>query len=345
MTEQQFKAASPSTAHEQMLAMVTGHWISQIVRALADLSVADHLFGRSMTSNELALLEDSDPNAMFRLLRAGVAAGLLTADTQGRFNSTPLLETLRTGSPGSLRDLALTTTMPAQWLPWNEFTTTVRTGQTQVESALGMGLFDYLAQHPSQACLFSAGLRSATAHFIADAADAIDTTGVDLAVDVGGATGSLLHLLQEANPALRGIIFDQPHVVEDATAQTARRGLARRTTVIGGNFFESVPAADLYLLKFILHDWDDDDAVTILNRCRRAMREGARIAIIEVVLGDLSNPGFGAVMDMNMLSATDGRERSLDEYDTLLAGAALRRTSVRSTNSPQSVIEAVAADY
>jgi predicted O-methyltransferase YrrM len=116
--------------------------------------------------------------------------------------------------------------------------------------------------------------------------------GVNLAVDVGGATGSLLHLLQEANPTLRGIVFDRPNVVDHAVALTARKGLTQLTEVVGGDFFESVPPADLYLLKFILHDWDDQRAIKILQRCREAMTSGGRVAIVEVVLGGLSDPGW-----------------------------------------------------
>jgi O-methyltransferase domain len=253
------------------------------------------------------------------------------------------LQTLRKDTPGSLRDLALAITQPSQWLPLNEFVTSVRTGQSQVSSALGMDFFDYLEQHPSQAREFSAGVGSTTALWAADAAEAIDTSGVKLAVDVGGATGSLLQLLQEANPELRGIVFDRPNIVDDAVAQIARMGLAERTAVVGGDFFESVPPADLYLLKFILHDWDDERAITILQRCRQAMTRGGRIAIVEMVVGEPSDPGFGALMDINMLAASPGQERSLEEYDTLLTAAGLRRTAVFTTNSPQTVIEAIAA--
>jgi hypothetical protein len=171
----------------------------------------------------------------------------------------------------------------------------------------------------------------------------IDTTGVRLAVDVGGATGSLLQLLQEANPALRGIVFDRPHIIDDAVTQIARNGFAERTEAVGGDFFQAVPSADLYLLKFILLDTDDGCCITILRRCREAMTPGGRIAIIEMVLGELSDPGPGALMDMNMLAACVGQERSLDQYDVLLAAAGLRRTAFRATSSPQSVIEAAAA--
>jgi hypothetical protein len=131
--------------------------------------------------------------------------------------------------------------------------------------------------------------------------------------------------------------------VDDAVAEIARKGLAERTEVIGGDFFESVPAADLYLLKFILHDWDDQRCTKILQRCRDAMTTGGRIAIIEMVVGEPSDPGLGALIDMNMLAASSGQERSLEEYDRLLAAAGLRRTAVRAASSSQSVIEAVAA--
>ena len=258
MTEQRVPP-QVGDVYQQMTAMMTSHWVSQAVRAVADLSLADHLAAARLTTAEIAEREGSAPTTTFRLMRACVAIGLLTADANGRFGSTPLLQTLRKDTPGSLRDLALAITQPSQWLPLNEFVTSVRTGQSQVSAALGMDFFDYLEQHPSQAREFSAGVGSTTVLWAADAAEAIDTSGVKLAVDVGGATGSLLQLLQQANPELHGIVFDRPNIVDDAVAQIARMGLAERTAVVGGDFFESVPPADLYLLKFILHDWDDDE--------------------------------------------------------------------------------------
>jgi O-methyltransferase domain len=254
-----------------------------------------------------------------------------------------LLETLRRDAAGSLRGLAMATTLPAQWLAWNQFTASVRTGRTQVEAALGTDFFGYLGQHPSQAREFSAGMASTTSLWAAEAAKMIDTTGVSLAVDVGGANGSLLHLLQDADPDLRGIVFDRPNIVGEAVAETVRKGLAERTEVIAGDFFESVPSADLYLMKFILHDWDDEGCLEILQRCRQAMAPGGRIAVIEIIVGELSDPGPGALMDMNILAVVPGQERSLAEYDALLTAAGLRRTAIRVTRSPQSIIEAVAA--
>ena len=207
--------------------MMTGHWAAQVVRAAVDLSLADHLADGGLTAAEVAEREDSAPGTTFRLMRACVVLGLLTADSEGRFRGTPLLEILRKDVPGSLRGLALATTLPAQWLAWNEFTASVRAGRTQAVAALGTDFFDYLEKHPAQARDFSEGLTSATL-WIGDAAQVIDTTGIDLVVDVGGANGSLLHLLLEGNLSLRGIVFDRPNIVDGAVAETARKGLTER---------------------------------------------------------------------------------------------------------------------
>jgi len=213
---------------------------------------------------------------------------------------------------------------------------------TSLLATLGTDFFDYLAKHPSQARDFSEGLTSTTSLWTSDAAKVIDTTGVKLVVDLGGATGSLLHLLLEGNPSLRGIVFDRPNVIDGAAAETARKGLKDRTDVVGGDFFQSVPSADLYVLKMILHDWDDTSCIKILTNCRNAMTPGGRIAVVEMIIGELSDPGPAALMDMNMLAAVPGQERSLSEYDRLLSAAGLRRTAVLPTSSRQSVIEAVA---
>jgi hypothetical protein len=325
-----------------MSTMVTSHWIPQVVRAAIDLSLPEHLAPEAtLTADEVAQREGSAPATTYRLMRACVVIGLLTADDQGRFHGTALLDTLRKDRPGSLRGLALATTLPGQWLAWNEFSASVRDGQTQVAKALGGDFFDYLERHPAEARDFSDGLTSTTALWTSTAAKVIDTTGVGVVADIGGANGSLLHLLLEDNPALQGIILDRPNIVAGAMAETENKGLAARTEIIGGDFFESVPPADLMLLKMILHDWDDASCVTILSNCRRGLNPGGKVAIVEMLVGDLSDPGPAALMDMNMLAIVPGQERSLTEYDALLSAAGLRRESVTPTGSGQSVITAV----
>jgi O-methyltransferase/methyltransferase family protein len=343
MPKQDSGWARRDDVHQQMADMMFGHCVSQTIRAVADISLADHLADGPLTAAEVAEREDSASGTTFRLMRASVALGLLSSDGDGRFHATPLLDTLRKDAPQSLRGLALAITNRAHWLPWDEFVASVRTGQSRAPKAVGMPIFDYLAQHPAQAEEFSAGMNSITSLWALDVVKMIDTTDVTTAVDVGGANGSLLYLLQQDNPALRGIVFDRPNIAADAEAEIARSGFADRTRAVGGDFFESVPRGDLYLLKFILHDWDDESCVTILRRCREAMEPGGRIALIELVVGEHTDPGVSALMDLNMLACTGGRERSLAEYDSLLAQAGLRRAAVLTQDSPQSVIEAVAA--
>lgn len=271
-------------------------------------------------------------------MRAGLTLGLLTMDADARFRGTALMDTLRKDAPGSLRGMALALTNRSHWLPWGEFVAAVRTGHSQTREVLGLPFFEYLQQNPELAVEFTGAMEGVTALWARDVVGRLDTNDVALAVDVGGANGALMRLLQQANPALRGIVFDRP----DFAAGVAADITGDRIEVVGGDFFEALPAADLYLLKFILHDWDDESCVRILSRCREAMAPGGRIAIIDFLIRDRDDPGVMALMDLNMLAVVTGKERTLAEYDALLAKAGLRRTAVRTSDSPQTIIEAVA---
>jgi O-methyltransferase domain/Dimerisation domain len=334
---------SVADAHQQMTEMMFGFAVSQIIRTAADLNLADHLAAGPRTADEIAEHEGSAPATTLRLMRACAAFGLVTTDGEARFHGTALLDTLRSDAPRSLRAMAMAVTNTGHWLPWIRFGESVRTGHSQAHNALGMDFFDYLEQNPSQALEFSAAMSNGTAVWARDLAGLIDTTNVRRVVDVGGANGTLLALLQTANPALHGIVFDRPNIARDAEVHIELNGFAERTEVVGGDFFESVPPGDLYLLKFILHDWDDESCVKILRRCREAMEPGGRIAIFELIVGDDGKDNLGVLMDLNMLAVVNGRERTLTEFDALLQRAGLRRTAVLTADSPQSVIEAVAA--
>lgn len=323
---------------QQMTSMVTSHWAPQVIRAAVDLSLPEHLATEDLTAAEIAQREGSAPATTFRLMRACVVIGLLTADKQGRFHGTPLLATLRKNTAGSLRGMALATTASGNWLSWSQFTKSVRAGRTQAAAVLGADLFTYMDQHPDDAREFSDGLADLTALWTGAAAEVIDTTGVKVAADIGGNNGSLLHVLLKANSKLHGIIFDRPGIVPLAKKETERQGLEDRTEVIGGDFFDSVPPSDLQLLKMIMHDWDDESCVKILNNARKTLKPGGRIAVVEMLVGELDDPGWAAMMDMNMLAAVPGQERSLAEYDALLSAAGLRRTDVIPTGAGQSVI-------
>jgi hypothetical protein len=347
MTIEQSVASADQEDHiDQLAQLLWGFRVSQMLRAMAELSIADHLAQFPMSARQISRLENAVEDFVFRLLRAGVAVGLVRVDHAGRFETTPLLDTLRRDSPRSLRGWVLSTTASYHWAPWNQFVESVKTGADPVVTALGSDLFTYLAKHPEHGQEFSGGMSALTAGWAQHVPDILDTRGVECAVDVGGGNGSLLHLLQRANPSLRGLIFDRPNVI-DEVADTVQGGpFADRTETMGGDFFTAVPVADLYLLKMILHDWDDERCLKILRRCRASLRPGGRVAIIELIVGSLPDPGLAAALsDLNMMVVCDGgRERTLDEYEGLLVRAGLRLTKATTVRRSQhSVIEAIAA--
>ena len=330
--------------NDRMMEMINGYWITQIVNAVATYALADHLAEGPTTAAEIAEMANTDPSATFRLLRACASLGLATYDGESRFTATSLLNTLRTDNPRSLRDLAMLMAGPANWLPWGRFVDSVKTGQPQAVAALGKMVFEYIAERPAESQTFTRAMKRAITLVTEEVARVLDTRSATVIADIGGAGGSLLHAVLQANPAPRGIVFDLPNIAEIAEGAAAEIGLQRRVTAVGGDFFEAVPAADLYLLRYILHDWDDAACIRILQNCRRVMLPGGRVAVIEQVLGKIGEPGPAPLMDVNMMVMLGGRERSETEYGQLFAAAGLRLTTTIQTNTPMAtVIEATAA--
>ncbi|MFB4194258.1 methyltransferase [Streptomyces carpaticus] len=333
-------AEAEAARHAQALyQMTTAHWITQVVRAAAVLRVTDHIADGARTAEEIAERESSHPGATHRLLRACASIGLLAHEGGGRFALTPVGALLREGAPGSLRDAALLSGAPAHWQVWQPFPEAVREGRPQWERALGSDLFTYLAQHPEDAALFSRAMTNATGQVVRDTVALLDLDGAVRIADIGGADGALLLGLMAEHAHVEGVLFDLPHVVPAGHAAAEAAGVAERFSGVAGDFFESVPEADYYLLKWVLHDWSDEQCVTILRNCRRAARPGARILVIEALLGETGAPDPVALLDMNMLSVSAGRERSLDAYDALFEEAGWKRTGLSPTRSMFSLLE------
>jgi hypothetical protein len=323
--------------------LLRGYQKTQIGCAVASLSIADHLAARPLSLEALVEKTGANPDGLRRLLRGAASLGLVRAESDDLFASTPMLETLRSDAPASLRAVAIMQGSPNHWRPWGRLIDAVRTGQAQAVAALGRSAFDYLAANPDEASFFAKAMQSTSEFVQAEVVRLLDTNGVATAADIGGANGALVCALIAANPTLKGIVFDLPHAVDGATAFIKAKGLADRVEAIGGDFFESVPAAGLYLLKFILHDWDDAACVKILTKVRRAMADDGRIAIVELRLGPMGEAGPAPLVDLTMLTLTGGRERTPDEYSKLLASTGLKLASVKETNSPFSIFEAVPA--
>lgn len=326
-------------ARSRMLEMITGYWITQIVHGAAVAEYAEHLRAGPLSAADLAARADLNPSAVLRHLRACAGVGLVTYDGQS-FAATPLLDMLRKDHPQSMRGFALAQSAPGHWLPWGRFADALRSGTLQTETALGSGIFEYYGQNPAEADAFTEAMESITAAVSGEAVRILDTVGAERVVDVGGANGALLAPLLEANPSLQGTLFDLPHVLEGHAFTNVPEQVRSRIETVGGDFFQSVPAADLYLLKWILHDWNDDECVTILRNCRKSIAPGGRIAIIELLLGEIGEGGLAPLMDLNMLVMTTGRERSAAEYSDLLARAGFGEVEITPTKSPMVVITA-----
>ena len=323
----------------RMVEMITGYWVTQIIHGAAVAEYAERLRQGPSTAEELANLAGMDPSTVFRHLRACAALGLVIFDGES-FTGTPLLDTLRRNHPQSLRGFAMSQAAQGHWQPWARFTDALRSGRQQAEAALGAGIFEYYENNPEEADAFTEAMNGFSAAAASEVARVLDTGGIDRVVDVGGASGTLLVPFLEANPSLKGTLFDLPHVIEGHAFSNIPDRLQSRIDKVSGDFFKSVPRADLYLLKWILHDWDDEQCVMILRSCRNSIAPSGRLAIIELVLGEIGETGLGPFMDMNMLVMLPGRERTLAEYSDLLARAGFGEVVLTRTKSPMAVITA-----
>jgi len=324
----------PDAHIARMVELITGSLASQVVRTFAEMSIPDMVAANSASATSIAEATGSDLGAMTRLLRAGVALGLVTVDNSGLFAGTPLSKTLQKDTRGSLKGWATIMGSPGAWLPWGNFVDAIRTGQRQTQATLGKEYFDYLAQAPAEAEAFMVGMGGISDVISDQGAAMIDTGSVTVAADIGGASGAFLYALMSRNANFEGIVFERPNVVAAAESAAAQAGLSRRTKVVAGNFIVAVPEADLYLLKWILHDWNDADCIKILSNCRRSMRPGGRVIALELQLGEIDDPGLSSLMDLNMLVVLNGRERSAYEYNDMFAAAGLRMTRVTPLKAP-----------
>jgi SAM-dependent methyltransferase len=325
---------------ETMLRMITGYWVSQIVGTLAELAIPDRLANGPRTYDELAKETGCDPQATYRLLRASASVDVISLAADGRFGLTPLGERLRSKVPGSMRESAIALTAPGHWLPWGRLAEAVRHGVRQTPATLGRELFEFYAENPHEGSAFTGAMSNVSAAVAQDVSRMLDTSTAEHVVDVGGASGTIIAALLERNPALHGTILELAHVAPRARVALAELGLSSRCNVLEGDFFKSVPQADIHILKQIIHDWDDEQSVCILSNCVRALRPGGRVVLVERVLPDDGRPSFAPLADLNMLVLLPGRERTAKQYGKLLEAAGLRLDRVVDMASAIQMIEA-----
>lgn len=329
-----------------MLGLITGYWISQMIFAAAKLGIADALGRGAMTAAALAKRVGADAPSLHRLLRALAGVGVVAEGSGGRFRLTPLGATMRSDAPNSLHNFALMIVDEYNWKPWAQLHWGVQTGKLAFNEVNGAPIFDYLRAHPEQDRIFSASMASISGPQNDAVAKAYDFSRLGTLVDVGGAHGHLLATILRRHRRIQGVLYDQPQVVAAATQAgfITDPKVAARVTTEGGSFFERVPAgADAYIMKYIIHDWNDDQCETILRNIRSVMAPSGRVLVVESVIGSGNKPDFGKMMDINMLVLTGGQERTREQFAALFARAGLRLKRVHATETAMSIVEAVAA--
>ena len=309
------------------------HIAARCLHVIADCGAADAIGDAGATPAEIATHTGFDADALDRMLRLLAAHGIFVRTADGRYEHTAASQLLRTDEPGSVRSYVRMGGLPAFWDRFTELGQTAREGQGRHHMA---SLVDYFAGHPEEAAIFNAAMVSKSRTVLPAVAAAYGFSAFATIADIGGGRGHLLKLILERTPRAHGVLFERQHVIADTEP-------APRLELIAGDFFtDALPAADLYLLMEVLHDWDDADATGILGAVRRAARPGARVLIIEILVPDTPGPHAGKTRDIIMLAVTGGRERTQAQHATLLAASGFELTRVLPTASEYSLVEAVA---
>ncbi|MBL8149173.1 MAG: methyltransferase [Blastocatellia bacterium] len=327
----------------QMLQMITGYWLSQAIYVAAKLNIADLLKDEPKNVDQLAQATQSNSEFLYRILRALASVGIFDEFESKTFRLTPLAECLISNTPNSVRDVAVFSG-EEQYKAWGNILYSVKEGASAFQKTYGTSPFQYFVNHPEVSLLFDRSM-SNVAHATHLAILAVyNFSNIETLVDVGGGKGALLKAILRANPHLKGVLFDLPHVVQDSFDEEADADLKGRFEAVGGNFFESVPSGyDAYILSTVIHDWDDESSIKILKKCREAMRDDSKLLLSEFVIPPGNQPFFGKFLDLNMMIMTIGQERTEAEYKALYESAGFNLVRIIMTPSQTSIIEGVPA--
>ncbi|MEP0913939.1 acetylserotonin O-methyltransferase [Leptolyngbya sp. ST-U4] len=320
---------------ETMLSLIGGFWIARSIYLAAKLGVADLFDDQPQTIAQLAAGTQTDPQSLYRLLRALASVGIFTEVSDQHFALTPLGETLKSNRPGSMRCAAMAQMGYDHSLGWSNGLHSLKTGEIAFDAAAGMPIWEHYAQHPEDGKVFSDSMTSMGTAIAQAVVASYDFSRFNTIVDVGGAQGSLISTIVRANPHLNGILFDLPEIIANVQVD-------QNIQPVAGNFFESVPTGgDAYLMRWIIHDWNDEKSSIILKNCHQAMPDDGKLLLIESILPPGNEPSPAKFIDVIMLLMAGGRERTEEEYRSLLRSNGFELTRVIPTPSLLSIIEAV----
>ena len=333
----EFQVAPPIA----VLQLATGRWVAQIIGVAAELGLADAIQAGPKTAQEVASAKGLHPDPLYRLLRALASVGIFAEQEDGRFRQTPMSDALRSDVPYSMRGVARVTNRHWMTHGWMELEHSVRSNSSAFEHAHGMAVFDYVSQYPEEIEIFADAMDGYAVLISAAVVEAYDFSAIRTLAEIGGSL--VLAIVLAKHPAMRGILFDLPEVVECASRFVRSHGLEDRVELKGSNFFEGVPeGADSYLLQNILHWRNDEDCLRILKTVHAAARPGAKLLVVEAVVEAPNEPQFAKTLDIAMLVLTHGgKERTHAEVQTLLNAVGFRVSRIIPTASFASVIEAI----
>jgi hypothetical protein len=334
--------SSEALDSSRLLALINGFQATQAIHVVATLGIPDLLGDGPLDSDELAASTRTHAGALYRLLRALAAVGIFHEDDSGRFALTSLGNLLRSEVAGSRGAWARNVVRPPLWDSWGHLLHSIRTGETAFRHVHGNDVWEFRGSNEEESAIFDAAMRENTSRLADSLLASYDFSQFRTIVDVGGGDGTLLARILAACPKANGKLLDLPHVTRRAHDVFAACDIADRATVVPASFFDAIPAGgDLYLLKHVIHDWQDAEAATILRNCRHAMRTGARLILIERIVGNPNKDAETAFADLNMLVNAGGRERAREEFVALMADAGLELNAITLLPASHFIIEAI----
>lgn len=331
--------------HLQLTQMASGYWLSQAIYVAAKLGIADFLLEEGKSCQELATLTQTNPSALYRVMRGLASVGIFQETDAQRFTLTPLAEHLCSEHPKSVKATAIMLGEAPHYQAWGGILHSVRTGEPAFDQLFGMGVFEYFKSHPEDAHIFEQAMNSFSLSEEKAILEVYDFSGFKSLVDVGGGYGEMLGTILQQYPQLTGILFDETYVTAHALPTLNKHGVADRCQVISGSFFDSVPSGgDGYLLKHIIHDWDDQRAITILKNCCNVLDNNGKILVMEMVVPSGNNPSAAKMLDLNMLvMCPGGKERTQEEFTELFKQAGLQLTQIIYTQEDICILEGIKA--
>ena len=324
-----------------MLQYVTGFWMSRALYVLAKLGIPDLLQSGPKSVEELAQATETHAPSLYRLLRALASNGLVKIEDDGRFALTPLSETLVTDAPGSVRWFIISELGQEHYPAWGNLMHSVKTGEIAFDNHFGADIWKYFAQNPEDAAVFNNSMSGMTAVANEAIMSRYDFSPFNTIVDIGGGHGGLITSILKQNPQAKGVLFDAEVVIEGARPRLEAAGVSDRCEAVSGDFFKAVPGGgDAYVMKWIIHDWEDEKAIAILKNCRSQMKPNGRLIIVDCVVPENNEPDFSKTFDLNMMVMTGGKERTAAEFSQLLEAAGFKLLRVIPTDVPPSIVEA-----